>query len=175
MINYTAKNFIRALILWLTAAFKLNAYGQNEMNPENLYSPSAAMRFYEIAAENAGKEDIEKNEVQQGLLLMSAASMLDSQAGYILPDMINLATRFYEPDNSQLVYQILSNYVSASADMSVISKAVQYILNQQDTREKREEILMDMAQRLGQRNSAFASQVYTLLGLLSAEKADMEK
>jgi len=176
MANYfIRKNLVLKMIFLLTAVCTPDIYGQDQTNPDNLFSPSIAMRFYQIAHKCALNENAEKNEVQQGLTFLSAASMLDNRADYILPDMINLATRYYEPDNSPLVYQILSGYLDESSDMSVVSRAVQYILDQQDTREKREQALIDMSQRLGLRNSAFASQVYTLLGLLAAEHANTEK
>ncbi|MDD5459342.1 MAG: hypothetical protein PHF37_08125 [Phycisphaerae bacterium] len=178
--NNTARGLIQRNRL-LTAFFLLlfiltpKSWAQEQLNPGNLFSPSAAMRFYQIAHEYAHNENAKKAEVQQGLSFLSAASILDNRADYILPDIIDLATRYYEPDNSQLVHQILSSYLNESADMKVVVRAVQYILDQQNTREKREQVLIDMAQRLGPRNSAFASQIYTLLGLLAAEIADTEK
>ena len=146
---------------------------------------SVAEIFYQIAYELArptdgglaNSEDITAPQAQQAIVLLTAAKELGGTAEQIQPLLIKLAC---EPaagaqrDYSQQVYYWLQEYVSESIDLEVAKKAIRYLLDRLNTREQREKLLQDLEARLGGKNAALDSQLYTLLGLLMVEKADFK-
>jgi len=170
---------------------------------EELFSPTAALAFYEIAHDLTGpgseKMSVSAENAEQALVFLTAAMRLDNQAEYVLPDMLKVACRtesplslglanFYgrttdpndpnkviEPkDNSQLVQALLARYVDADADLQIVREPVQYLLSQLDSREQREQMLTTLLTQLRGKNDLLESELYTSLGLLAVEKSDFE-
>ncbi len=146
---------------------------------EQLFSPSVAQRFYEIAYELAPKgladsEDIRGPKVEQAVIFLIATTALDSRANYIHPVLIKLAGQHSARDYSELVYNSLARYLDESADFEPAREAVLYLLERLDSREQREQLLRYLLTNLGGKNACFDSELVTLLGLLVAEKADTE-
>jgi hypothetical protein len=155
----------------------LPAHAQAPSDSERLFSPFIAQKFYEIAHELAGSEGISPDksaESEQAIIFLTATRNLDGRANYVLPDIIKLACRYSERDRSEMVSYLLANYVDESADLEVIRKAVSYLLGRLNSREEREKTLEEMLNNLGSKNKVLASELATLLGLLMAEKADLE-
>jgi tetratricopeptide (TPR) repeat protein len=73
-----------------------------------------------------------------------------------------------------MVNNLLASYVDESADLEMAREAVRYLLDRLNSREQREKLLEDLLQNLGGKNAALDSELATLLGLLMAEKADLE-
>jgi len=106
----------------------------------------------------------------------------------IRPLLIKLACRSSKQGYSNLVYNLLMDYVGESADpvrdrnekvsngadLEIVKEAVVYLLAQLNTREQREKLLEQMLPRMGNKNVVFGSELATLLGSLKAEKADLE-
>jgi hypothetical protein len=88
--------------------------------------------------------------------------------------MIKLASGNPAWDYSELVYNLLADYIDKSADLEVVTPAVRYLLERLDSREERERLLEDLLANMGGKNTALDSELATLLGLLMAEKTDME-
>lgn len=150
------------------------AWAQRPSDSDLLFSPYVGQRFYEIAYELANSEDVSGPKVEQAIIFLTATTNLDSRASYVLTDMIKLACQHSDRDNSELVYQLLMNYVDESTDLEVVGKAVRYLLEQLNSREQREQLLGRLLQNLGGKNAGLDSELATLLGLLMAEKADTE-
>ncbi len=146
-----------------------------EGSSDRLFSPSISLRFYEIAYELSNSKQFTSTEVEQSLTLLKAAMKLDSRAKYILPDMIKIASSYSELDHSDMVSELLAEYMlDKSADLELGRKAVGYLLEQLNSREEREQILEKLSRNLGERNAGLNSELSTLLGLLKAERADIE-
>ena len=152
----------------------LPLHAQETSNAE-LFSPTIAQKFYEIAYELTNSKDADQKQAEQAINFFIATMQLDSRASYALAEMMDAASGYPEKDYSQLVYQLLASYVNESADMEVTRKAVSYLLERLDSREQREETLEALLQQLGGKNPGFASELATLIGLLKVEKADTEK
>ena len=161
---------------------------QGTSNSERLFSPSVSQRFYEIAYEMANPEDVTASEVEhlrreQAIVFLTAAMNLDSKANYVHPVLIKLASGYSQPrpserrsqrDYSKLVSGLLADYVDEKADLEVIRKAISYLLGRLNSREEQEKTLEEMLRNLGSKNKVLGSELATALGLLMAEKPDLE-
>ncbi|HUU20004.1 MAG TPA: hypothetical protein VMW72_22825 [Sedimentisphaerales bacterium] len=153
-----------------------------------VFSPSVSQKFYEIAYELTSSsshlgEARRSPAVEPAFVFLTAAMKLDKNAGDARSLLIKLACQdpeqpspllSQESRGGNLVYNLLMDYVDESADVEVAKKAVVYLLAHLDTREQREKLLEQMLGTLGGKNAVFGSELSTLLGLLKAEKADLE-
>ena len=147
--------------------------GQELKYAENLFSPSVSHVFYEIAYELAA-QDTNTEDTQQAIIYLTAALNLDTRAAYIMPELIKIASQQTDQDYSQLIYNILVKYTDESADLDVITQAIRYLLERLDSREQKEQMLIELLRTLGGKNPQLYSELATLLGLLMAEKTDYE-
>jgi hypothetical protein len=127
-----------------------------------------------MAYELADSQEISETHIEQAITLLIAIMKLDSRAKHVLPDIIKLASQHPSRDYSELVYLSLIDYVDESADLEVSKKAVRYLLGHLDSREDREKLLQELLKNPGNRNSVLASELATELGLLMAEKTELE-
>jgi hypothetical protein len=192
-----------ALSLQMLCICGFLASAQPLRSGQELFSPTAALAFYEIAHDklNSGSEktNLQEQDAEQTLIFLTAATQLDNQAKYALPDMLKVACRTESPlslglanyygrtvepndpnkvvkpkDNSQLVQALLVQYVGEDADLQIAREAVRYLLDRLDSREQRELLLTALLQHFRSRNDPLESELYTSLGLLAVEKADFE-
>jgi len=147
---------------------------QSAANPERLYSPSISQKFYEIAYELANSKDVAAPEVEKAMAFLTAAMSLDKNVGDARTLLIEFACRETGWDYSNLVYSLLVDYVDESADLEVSKNAVEYLLEWMNSREAREKFLEQMLGTLGSKNKILSSELATKLGILKAEKADLE-
>jgi hypothetical protein len=169
-------------------------YTQGTVDTERLFAPSLGQKFYEIAYELVDSEsrkasgaslpadltsDINGPDIDQAIIFLSATLDLDSRANYVHPVLIKsagwlapLASRRPAHDYREVLYNSLEKYLDKSSDFEPARQAVQYLLEYFNVREQREQLLIFVLQNLGGRNAYFDSELYTLLGLLAAEKAD---
>jgi hypothetical protein len=164
----------RVLVPFALIFCSLSAWGQSLTDSEQFFSPSVSQKFYEIAYELANSEDVNEPDAEQAIIFLTATMNLDSRANYVLPDMIKLTSRHSKRDHSEMVYNLLANYADESADLEIVRQAVRYLLERLNSREQREQLLKDLLQKLGGKNACLDSQLHTLLGLLMAEKTDLE-
>jgi len=170
-----------------------------ENSGAQLFSSSVSQKFYEVAyeltsassLEQADSEDVRGPQVEQtsassvepAMVFLTAAMKLDNNARDARSLLIKLACRnpeqppflfSQESGGGSLVYNLLMDYVDEAADVEVAKKAVVYLLAHLNTREQREKLLEQMLGTLGGKNVVLGSELSTLLGLLKAEKADLE-
>jgi len=136
----------------------------------------------------ANPEDVTASEVEhlrreQAIVFLIAAMNLDGKANYVHPVLIKLASGYSQPrpserrsqrDYSKLVSGLLADYVDEKADLEVIRKAISYLLGRLNSREEQEKTLEEMLRNLGSKNKVLGSELATALGLLMAEKPDLE-
>jgi len=172
----------------------------SSIEDQKLFSSSVSQKFYEIAYEltsassrlgearrspAAGPvhfEDVNGPQLDQAIVFLTAAMKLDNNARDARALLIKLACRDPEQppaflrkqEGGNLVYNLLMDYVDESADVEIAKKAVVYLLAQLNTREQREKLIEQILGTLGGKNVILGSELSTLLGLLKAEKADLE-
>ncbi|MGB8225710.1 MAG: hypothetical protein WCE45_02410 [Sedimentisphaerales bacterium] len=137
-----------------------------------LLSPLAAKTFYDIGYELYTAKDADFTSAEQAIIFFDAAVALDSKAGYVLPDIINIAWQYPDENFSDAVKLAMNEYIDRSADLEVASKAVGYLLERLDSRERRQELLTKLLYQFQQKNTMFASDISAQLGFLTAETAD---
>ncbi len=193
-----------ALSLQMLCICSFLASAQPLRSERELFSPTAALAFYEVAHDltNSGPQSISVSgrDAEQALIFLTAAIQLDNQAQYALPDMLKVACRTESPlslglayaygrtidpndpnkvveskDNSLLVQALLAQYVNEDADLQIVREAVRYLLGRLDSREQREQMLAGLLQQLRDKNDLLESELYTSLGVFAAEKTDFEK
>lgn len=137
-------------------------------------SASVSRKFYEVAYELAKPSQIRGPKLEQAITFLKAALTLDTNAKGIRPLLIEFASRDSTQDRSSLVGEMLMDYVDEFADLEVVRKAVGYLLERANSREERERLLEQLLGTLGSKNNILGSEIATMLGVLKAEKADME-
>jgi len=143
-------------------------------NGEKFLSPSVARSFHRIASELAAGEHLTEAELEQALTLLQAAHELHSTAPNVLEDIITLSARDTTGDYSNLVRNLLVNYIDNNSDLIVVRNAVSYLMHRMDSREQREQFLATLLQTAGRKNDSVDSEIITELALLAAEKSDFE-
>ena len=159
-----------------------NLSGSSSAAQAQLSSPSVSQKFYEIAYELTNSKDVRGPDIEPAIVFLTAAMELDPNVKNIQALLIKLAcqseisnSNFQIPkDRSSIVYNLLMDYVDESADIEVAKQAFGYLLAQLDTREQREKLLEQMLPSLGSKNVVFGSELAALLGILKAEKADLD-
>jgi tetratricopeptide (TPR) repeat protein len=141
---------------------------------QQLYSSPVSKEFYEIAYDLANSKDATGPQVEQAMAFLTAALSLDNDAKDVRELLIEFACRETGWNYSDLVYSLLVNYIDESADLEVAGNAVEYILEKQNSRERREKLLEQMLGILGSKNKILGSELATKLGIVKAENADME-
>ncbi len=145
-----------------------------DMKAEQLYSPLVSQAFYEIGYELANSKGIGPSDIEQAIVFLTAAMNLDSSASYIRPLLIKLMCQATKQDYSEKVYYALEDYIDGAADLEVVRYAIRFLLEQLDSREEREVLLKAMLRDVGDKNLVLRSELATLLGVLMAEKPDLE-
>jgi len=164
-----------------------SASAQQPADSQRLFSPSTAEKFYEIGHELSRSEQLGNRQIHQALIFLRASASLDKGAVYIYPDMIRLISRLnwtlpagqsgpniQQQAYDEMVYDLLNSYVNESSDLELTKTAIRYLLDRFDSREEREQLLSRLLRSFNGRNAALESELATLLGLLTAEKADTE-
>ena len=141
---------------------------------EQLYSPSASRTFYEIAYELANSKDAGASKAEQAMAFLTAAMQLDKNDNDVRELLIEVACRETGRDYSNLLYSLLVDYVDEKSDYEPAKNAVEYLLERMNSREQRENFLEKMLGTLGGKNKILASELAAMLGVLKAEKADLE-
>jgi tetratricopeptide (TPR) repeat protein len=135
-------------------------------------SPLAAKTFYDVGYELYTAKDADFISAEQAIIFFNAAVALDSKAGYVLPDIINIAWKYPDENFSDAVKLAMNEYIDRSTDLEVASKAVGYLLERLDSREQRQELLSKLFYQFQQKNEMFASDISAQLGFLISETAD---
>jgi tetratricopeptide (TPR) repeat protein len=147
---------------------------KSALAPEQIYSPSISRTFYEIAYDLADSKDVAGPEVERAMAFFSGGLGLDKNAGDARELLIELACRVTKWNYSDLVYNLLIDYVDENADLELATNAVEYLLERMNSREAKEKLLEKMLETIGNKNKIMSSELATRLGMLKAEKADLE-
>lgn len=150
---------------------------------DKLLSSSVGKQFYEIARALASYEKPSHSQIEQAIILLTGTIHLDPQADYAYPLFLELACAQSQlvgdlsklTDRPELVHWLLIQYMENEPNLNVVRKAICYLLEQLNTRDSREALLNKLLEQLGGKSRILDSELATLLGRLSAEKADWEK
>jgi tetratricopeptide (TPR) repeat protein len=145
-----------------------------EISDQEVLSSSVGQKFYELAYELASSEDINVQQTEQAMVFLSAAMQFGNNNIDAHALLIKLACRISRKNNSELVYNLLVNYVDETADVGLAKQAVEYLLAQLNTRQQRENLLEEILGVVGDKNVVLSSELTMMLGQLKAEKGDVE-
>jgi hypothetical protein len=141
---------------------------------EQLFSPSVGQAFQQTAYELTNQPQVNREQVEQAIIFLNATKEVDVRAKYVLVDILKLASKYPDRDYSELVRKLLEEYVDESAELGVVRRAVQYLLERLDSREEREAFLSEMLRNVGDKNKVLGSEMATLLGLLMDERPNTD-
>jgi len=141
---------------------------------QTLSSASAADRLWQIGYEIANTPNISGPQADQAILLLTAAKSLNAGITPVEPLLLKLATRRADRDYSGQMVGWLRDYVTESADRTVVRNAIQYLLDRLNSREDRKGLLEQLVNVIGNKNPAIDSDLAMLLGFLLGERGDLE-
>lgn len=152
-----------------------SARAEGPSDSEYLLSSSVGKIFYETAYELANKPDMTPAETEQAIILLTAAMELDRNADYVNPVLIELTCQYSARDHSQLVYQLLADYANkyGGTDLEPVRAAIRYLLGHLNSREERQQFLVNMLKNLGGNYPVLDSDLSTSIGMLIAETPDV--
>jgi tetratricopeptide (TPR) repeat protein len=185
MLRDTSVAVMLAVVLWAAPARGQTPAAKQPVLEESparlkgpsqlLSSPSAAGRLWDVAYDLAHSKTITGSEVDQAIVLLTAAKSLSSNVNPIEPLLIELAGKQTEKDYSIQVVSWLQSYVSQSCDRVVVREAVKKLLDRSNSWEDRKRLLEDLVSKIGNKNPAIDSDLAMLLGFLMGEKADLNR
>ncbi len=150
------------------------AWAQGSLAIQELFSPFNARTFHKLACELYTSSDAESKEAEQAVVFLDATINLDNKAGYVFVDVLNLCSQFIEKDYSPALDWAFENYADDRADLEVTKKAVRSLLERLNSRQEREDKLTSLLKVVEEKNPVLTSELTMQLGLLSAEKADVD-
>jgi hypothetical protein len=140
-----------------------------------LFSPSMAAAFREKAVDLYTEPNATTADARQALVFLDTVNSLDRKSEYTLPDVVRLAWRFPAVDAHDEVKLLFSQYaVNDDADLEVLRLSAQYLVEPMNSREEREQFFMKIVRGIGTRHKVLGSDLVTQLGLLAAERSDMQ-
>lgn len=151
-----------------------SAFGQMQRDTGDIFSPYNARPLQSIVDDLYLSARSDLNKARQAMILLEAVNKLDPRADSLLEDTIRFAVLFPDNEYSELLNASFAEYLDDDSDLEVLRSIVSYGLSQLNSREQRQEYLLAMLQKTGNRNSAFASEVATQLALLDLETGDAE-
>ncbi len=157
------------LLLPYSICFGMKNYGKD------IYSPFSAQILHQSAMTTMPAESDDPMRIRPAMLLLLGASELDDSADYLYADIIKTAGAYSIADYSGAVRVSLQNYVNSECDVGIALKGVRYLLENQEFREGREQLLSNFMSEFSDKSPALGSQLGTELGVLFSEKAAFEQ
>ena len=161
-----------ALGMLLLCLGSARGIGQSE-GGEELLSQLTAQNFHKLGYELYTSGNVDGRALEEATAFLSGVFTLDPRAEYVYVDILRIAPRLKQMDPKQLLWAF-GKYVDGGSDLEVASTAVQSLLNSQNSRQEREQVLGQLLQIVGNKNAALSSELATQLALLLAEKADTD-
>ncbi len=166
------KNGFYAVLMGAILTFSTLCRAES-LDAQQLYSPTASRALvdmvYKLNCENKSNCQTSK----KAILLMSAAQKLDQDVNLSLGDMVEFANLSPENDYSDVIYNQLLNSVTINGDIYAPLKAAAYLLQRQNTRTQREEILKKLESTVTV-NDFLLSDISFELGGLATQISDKE-
>lgn len=143
---------------------------------EPLFSETIASVFVKQASEVYAKDPLDSKFVDQAMVLLNAAYVLNNKNNQIPECMLQVAGSncYVGLDNSQYTAWALGQYIGPDANLETAYQAVRCMLEELNSRPEREVFLDKMIRRYSSSEPAFISELSTQLGLLLAEKSDTQ-
>lgn len=143
---------------------------------EPLFSETIASLFVKQASEVHAKDPLDSKSIDQAMILLNAAYVLNNQNNQIPEYMLKVAGSncYVGLNNSQFTAWALAQYVGPNANLETAYQAVSCMLEQLNSRPEREIFLDKMIQRYSDTEPFFVSELATQFGLLVAEKSDTQ-
>ena len=162
--------------LMVSMCLLLGISGFGALETEPLFSQNTADLFIRQAQLIHGQQRLDSQCIEQAMVFLDAALSLDEMSTQVPEQILRIApsAAYSDKDYSRSVYWALQRQVDARADLTLLNGAVQYLLQQQNSRLDREVLLEELLRKYASLNEVFSSDLATQLGLLAVEKADLE-
>ncbi len=173
------QEYVNSIVSKLTKLFvffilicALPAAAQPASEAGQLSSESCSLAFYNLACDIIHSKNINQVEAEKAIVLLKAARDLDNKADFVVSDLIQLCWRYPERDRSDLIYELLTDYLEEKTDRQTLKMAASYLLDKTNNRNQRELLINGLLQISRAKNSYLSSELLTSLGLLRSELSD---
>ncbi len=166
------KKVFFAVLIGTILTFSTLSKAESSENQE-LYSPTASQALVDMVYKLNCANQNNCQAAKKAIILMAAAQKLDQDATLSLDDMVEFAVSDSDNDYSDIIYTQLANSVTTNGDIYAPLKAAAYLIQKQNTRTQREEILRKLETSVTL-NDFLLSDVAFELGKLAAQISDKE-
>ena len=174
-IIYGAKMNNKLVILVILILISINSAPAKMLtDSDDIFSPYNAQPLASIVSDLFPYAKSDLNTAHQAMIMLQAIERLDPRSDSLLDDTIRFATLFSDNEYGEALNAAFKEYLSENADLYTLGSIVTYGLSQLNSREQRQDYLVDMLGRTGKTNPAFASELATQLAMLDIETGDLE-
>jgi hypothetical protein len=153
----------------------VNARSVGVSQPEGqLNSPGVSKNFFEIAYDIAHSENAADAELEQAIVFLTAAMKLDVNAKDARALLLELCCKIPGRDYTGLVNSLFLEYIDKDADIELSRKVLTYLLGKLESRQQRQVLLEKLLLPVGNKNTFLGSEIAMMLGMIEAEKANLE-
>lgn len=162
--------------LMVSVCLLLKGAGFGAMEAEPLFSQNTADLFVRQAMVIQQQHATDSQRIEQAMVFLDAALAIDEMSAGVPEQILRMGplSGYADKDYSRSIDWALQRQVDGRADLILLNGAVQYLLEQQNSRLDREVLLEQLLKKYPSQNKAFTSDLATQLGLLAVEKADLE-
>ncbi|MBC8378838.1 MAG: hypothetical protein H8E62_06665 [Planctomycetes bacterium] len=146
------------------------------LEQEALFSQNTADIFIQQASQVFRQDPLDPQRIEYAMTFLEAALALNEGSSDVPGQILKIAagSGYGTRDYSERLLWAMDRQVDKQADLELLTGAVRSLLEQQNSRLDREVLLEGLLKKYAPRNEIFGSDLATQLGLLAAEKADMQ-
>ncbi|MCF7956514.1 MAG: hypothetical protein K9M75_11985, partial [Phycisphaerae bacterium] len=138
---------------------------------EELNSQFLAGIFHDIAYEILNTRDASKEQVEQAMVFLVAASEVDPESSYIDETILNASSQFSDDKYDEWIYRAFEEYCQGNADLIVAGKAISHFLALCDSSQQRRKVLSDLLSKVADQNVMLRLDISNRLGLSTTSSA----
>ena len=140
--------------------------------PGDIVAPIAAESFSRLGIEIVSSNP---ENVDAAMAFLQAGMLLDKQSGTGYEQFLRGAGRTCQGQQNyrEIIQQTLKQYLDYKADLDIASQSLACVIEQVNSRQEREAILMRLLSPFASANPIFGSDIAVQLGLYAVERADI--
>ncbi len=171
-----SQSSFRLAIISIFISFFSGTVLSEALEPEALFSQNTAEIFIQQARQVYRHDPLDPQGIEYAMTFLEAALALDEGSASVPEQILKIAAcgGYCNRDYSNRLLWAMDRHVDKQADLELLTGAVRSLLEQQNSRLDREVLLEGLLKKYAPKNETFGSDLATQLGLLAAEKADMQ-
>ncbi|MCF7956249.1 MAG: HEAT repeat domain-containing protein [Phycisphaerae bacterium] len=138
---------------------------------EKLNSQFVAGIFHDIAFERLNTREVSKEQVEQAMVFLVAASEFDSESSYINETILNASSLLSDHKYDESIHRAFEKYCRGDADLIVAGKAISHFLADCGSSQQRRKVLSDLLSNVADQNVMLRLDISTRLGLSATSSA----